>query len=121
MLARESLSETEWDGGATAPAGMQFLIVNTYFHRDPDHLPHADRLAPEGWTQGRAREDFSLNHFSHGPQGCPGAHIALGIGSEVLRATFDEVPGLRLASGASLNPQEPLPHALDPYALRFAV
>ena len=119
MLARETLAETTWDGG-TVPGGTQVLIVNTFFHRDPDHLPHADRLAPETWTQGRAGQDWSLNHFSHGPQGCPGAHIALDLGVAVLRAVDDARPDLRLVGGAKLDPGEPLPHALDPYGLRFA-
>src|SRR5512132_2693784 len=118
MLVRETLAETTW-GGGTVPGGTQVLIVNTFFHRDPDHLPHADRLAPETWTQGRAGQDWSLNHFSHGPQGCPGAHIALDLGGAVLRAVDDARPDLRLVGGAKLDPGEPLPHALDPYGLRF--
>lgn len=119
MLARETLAETEWDG-ATVPAGTQVLIVNGYFHRDPEHLEHADRFAPETWLTGRAGDDWSINHFSHGPQGCPGAHIALGIGTAALGAVLELRPDLRLVAGASLDPARPLPHAVDPYGLRFS-
>lgn len=118
MLSRETTADTEWQG-ATVPAGTQVVIVNTYLHRDTDRYPWADRFAPERWLDGEAAESFSFNHFSRGPQGCPGTGIAIGLGAEALAALLAErtaelrSPRLE-ASGA-------LPHMLDFFGLRFAL
>ena len=118
LLSRESLVELSWRG-ARVPAGTQLLIFNTFHHRDRERLPYADRFAPEEWTQGTAGEDWGLNFFSHGPQGCPGADLALLIGSAVVA----ELLGARTlsADGGGLDPLRPLPHMLDAFALRFAL
>jgi cytochrome P450 len=83
LLSRETLVELNWNG-AVVPAGTQILIFNTYFHRDGERLEYANRFAPEEWTEGHAAGDWRFNHFSHGPQGCPGANLSLLIGSAVL-------------------------------------
>ena len=83
MLSRETLVELRWDG-EVLPPGTQALIVNNFHHRDPERLDYADRFAPEAWTEGDAGEDWGFNHFSHGPQGCPGASLALLLGTCVL-------------------------------------
>ena len=80
MLSRETLAETEW-GGAAVPAGTQVLIPNTFLHRDRDRHAWADRFAPERWVSGEAAGDWSFNHFSRGPQGCPGTALALLLGN----------------------------------------
>ena len=117
VLSRETLKETEWDGAAV-PAGTQLLISNTFNHRDAERHEFADRFAPEEWTEGSAREDWSFNHFSHGPQGCPGAGLALMIGKAVL-ADLLRQRRLRLLE-PKLHPDQPLPHMLDFFRLRFA-
>jgi cytochrome P450 len=118
VLSRETLEETEWDG-AGAPAGTQVLISNTFNHRDPERHEFADRFAPEEWTEGGAAEDWSFNHLSHGPQGCPGAGLALLIGKAVL-ADLMRQRRFRLLE-PKLDPDQPLPHMLDFFRLRFAV
>ncbi|MEA2387741.1 MAG: hypothetical protein QOG41_514 [Thermoleophilaceae bacterium] len=118
MLARETVEDVEWDG-ATVPAGTQVLIVNTFMHRDPDRHDFADRFAPEAWTDGTAADDWSFNHLSHGPQGCPGSGLALLVGTTLLATLLGE-RHVRLVE-PQLDPERPLPHMLDFFALRFEV
>ena len=118
MLSRETVRETEW-GGAWVPKGTQLLIVNAYLHRDPDHHEFADRFAPEAWLDGSAAEDWSFNHFSHGPQGCPGTNLALLAGSAAIAGLLGRRRVELAAPG--LDPAQPLPHMLDFFALRFGL
>jgi cytochrome P450 len=118
LLSRETLTELTWNGDVV-PAGTQLLIVNTFHHRDPQRVDHADRFAPEAWTEGDAGEDWSFNHFSHGPQGCPGVNLALLVGGAVLaRLLTQRRP--RLVE-PKLDPERPLPHMLDVFKLRFSL
>jgi cytochrome P450 len=116
MLSRETVADTDWQG-TSVPAGTQVVLVNTFLHRDTDRFAWADRFAPEQWLEGDAAEQWSFNHFSRGPQGCPGAWLALHLGKAVLAAVIDarsvELLNPRLA------PEEPLPHMLDFFGLRF--
>jgi cytochrome P450 len=116
MLARVTLAETEW-GGVVVPAGTQVLIPNTFLHRDRDRHEWADRLAPERWLNGDAAGDWSFNHFSRGPQGCPGTAIARLVGTAVL-STLLRGREIELLS-TDLDPAKPLPAMLDFFALRF--
>ena len=116
MLSRETLAETEW-GGVAVPAGAQVLIPNLFLHRDRERHDYADRFAPERWVDGTAADDWSFNHFSRGPQGCPGAAIALAIGKSAL-ATVLRDREVELVS-PSLDPAKPLPHMLDFFGLSF--
>ena len=118
MLSRVTLAETGW-GGAIGPAGTQVLIPNTFLHRDRDRHDHADRFAPERWVSGEAAGDWSFNHFSRGPQGCPGAALALLLGKAVLATVLRE-RRVELAS-PRLDPARPLPHMLDPFGVRLAL
>jgi cytochrome P450 len=118
LLSRETVAEIEWDG-APVPSGSQILISNTFNHRDTDAHEFADRFAPEAWIEGDAAQDWSFNHFSHGPQGCPGAGLALFTGKALLA---DLLTNRRLELlGPELDPNRPLPHMLDFFKLRFAV
>ena len=118
LLARETRVETQFNG-EQVPAGTQVLVVNTYHHRDPDSHDFADRFAPEAWTEGTAAQDWSFNHFSHGPQGCPGTGIALFVGTTLLAHVLDgRTP--RLLS-PTLDPSKPLPSMLDHFAIRVSV
>ena len=118
LLSRETLEDTTWNG-ISVPAGTQLLISNTFNHRDRDRHAYADRFAPEAWTDGGAGEDWSFNHFSHGPQGCPGTGIALFVGKALL-AELLTTRGVRLLQ-PSLDPDRRLPHMLDYFGLRFAL
>ncbi len=118
VLSRETTVETEWNG-VWVPKGTQILISNTFNHRDPLR-EDADSFAPDNWLNGgRAAEDWSLNHFSHGPQECPGAGIALQIAATVL----DELTrgGTPEAVGTPLVTDEPMPRTLDFFPLRFTL
>jgi cytochrome P450 len=116
MLARETLAETDWMG-TQVPAGTQVVIANHYFHRDTDRHPWADRFSPERWTEGDAGQSWSFNHFSRGPQGCPGVGLALFLGKGVLATVLRE-RDVELTS-QELDPDRSLPHMLDFFALRF--
>jgi cytochrome P450 len=118
MLARETLADTEW-GGVIVPAGTQVLIPNTFLHRDRERHEWADRLAPEHWLNGGGPADWSFNHFSRGPQGCPGTAIARLVGAAFLSALL-RGRSVELLS-TELDPAKRLPAMLDFFALRFGL
>ena len=66
------------------PAGTQVLIHNVFNHRNRDRVPFADRFAPGEWASGDAATSWPFNFFSHGPQGCPGAGLAIFLGQAFL-------------------------------------
>jgi hypothetical protein len=117
MLSRITVGETDWDG-KRIPADTQVLIVNTFNHRDTDTHEYADRFAPEAWVSGDAGKDWTFNHFSHGPQGCPGAGLALFVGKAMVGRLLTECE-LTLTS-PSLEPGK-LPHMLDYFGLKLAL
>jgi hypothetical protein len=116
ILARETVTDVDWDG-ALVPAGTQVLIVNTLLHRDPDTHEFADRFAPGEWIDGEAGDDWSFNHLSHGPQGCPGSGLALLVGGSLVGTVLRE-RSVTLVE-PELDPARPLPHMLDFFGLRF--
>jgi cytochrome P450 len=118
MLSREAVRDVDWDG-VSIRAGTQLLIVNAFTHRDREEFSFADRFDPEQWLSGQAATDFSFNHFSHGPQGCPGTALALFVGKAVVGGLLRSAD-VRLVE-PELDPGKPLPHTLDYFALRFAV
>jgi hypothetical protein len=115
MLSRVAIRDADWNG-TTIPAGTQLLIVNAFSHRDREAVPFADHFEPEAWLSGDAASDWQFNHFSHGPQGCPGAALALNTGATMLASLRERNPRL---IEPRLDPAKPLPHALDYFALRF--
>jgi cytochrome P450 len=87
------------------------LIPNLFNHRNRDRVEFADRFAPEEWVSGDAASNWSFNFFSHGPQGCPGAGLAIFLGQAVVgRLLQTSEPRLQ---GASLKAGRPLPYGLD--------
>jgi cytochrome P450 len=118
LLSRETLEETQWNG-EVVPAGTQIMIFNTFFHRDGETHDFADRFAPEAWTEGNARQDWTFNHFSHGPQGCPGAWVALFVGKAVIADVLRQ-RRIQLVS-PKLDPARPLPYMLNYFAIRLAL
>lgn len=117
MLSRVTTREFDWDG-VTVPAGTQFLIVNSFNHRDAEAVEFADVFAPDRWVDGAAADDWLFNHFSHGPQGCPGTAIAMLVGQAMLGAILRD-NDLELTSGPALQAGKPLTCSLDYFGLRF--
>ncbi len=117
MLSRVSLSDTEWHG-ETIPAGTQFLVVNPYAHRDRERVPYADRFAPEEWVEGDAADYPGFNHFSRGPQGCPGVALALLVARTAISTAMER--GLE-PGNPRLDPSKPMPHMLDFFGIRLRI
>jgi hypothetical protein len=116
MLSREAVRESEWDG-VSVPAGTQVMIVNAFNHRDREAVEFADDFSPEAWLSGEAAGDWTFNHFSHGPAGCPGTALALLVGQAMLATVLRERE-VELRS-PELDPDRPMPRSLDHFSLRF--
>jgi hypothetical protein len=116
VLARTLTRATDWNG-ATVPEGTQVMIINTFNHRDQTRIPYADRFEPTAWTDHSADGSWSFNFFSHGPQGCPGADLALQLGTTFLAALLrDRQP---YHTNIALDPRRPLPLTLNQSRLRI--
>ncbi|TDW84239.1 cytochrome P450 [Kribbella pratensis] len=76
VILRQSHEDTEWRG-RIAPAGTEFVIVSSVFHRDDDALDFANRFEPAVWLDGRADGSWPIVPFSEGPAGCPGRNVVL--------------------------------------------
>jgi cytochrome P450 len=117
MLSRVTTRKVEWDG-VSLPKGTQLLIVNTFNHRDASRHKFADSFDPSVWLEGgTASRDWSFNHFSHGPQGCPGTGVALLAGRTMLTELLS-LHEVRLLD-AQLDPRKKLPDSLDFFSLKF--
>jgi cytochrome P450 len=115
LFGRVSTSEVRWPDGKVLPEGSNVLIYNLFNHRNRDRVGYADRFAPEEWVSGAAAADWSFNFFSNGPQGCPGAGLAIFLGQAVVARL---VSGFELElTGAGLDPAGRLPYALDIYGI----
>ena len=117
MLSRELLDEVEWNG-ETVPIGTQVVIVNTFEHRNRNRFDFADRFEPGIWIDGEAVGCRAFNHFSSGPQGCPGESLAVGVGALLLEGCIER--GLESVS-PRLDPAKRMPQMLDFYAIRVRV
>jgi cytochrome P450 len=115
MLSRVTLADTEWRG-TPVPAGTQVLIPNLFLHRDRERFEYADRFAPERWVDGSASAEYSFNHFSRGPQGCPGTALALLLGKSALATLLSAYSAEPISP--SIDPAKPLPHMLDFFGIR---
>jgi cytochrome P450 len=122
MLSRVTLKKVLWHG-VEVPAGTQILIVNTFLHRDAERLGDAaDRFTPSGWAKGGAFvDDWGLNFFSHGPQVCPGASLAVHLGVVAMRAVLDKQGKPVFDGSPKLEPGADMPAMLDPFALKLAL
>lgn len=116
-LVRRTTSDTEW-AGTTIRAGARVLIPAAVFHRAP-RLPYANRLAPELWLDGSGDSDWSLNLFSRGGAQCAGRNLALELATASLAEMLRQAEFGLLAP--RLSPGRPLPYAINPLTIRFAV
>lgn len=120
LFGRVQTEEVRWTNGEKTPAGTPLLIHNLFNHRNRRLVPFADRFAPEEWSEGDAGEDWSFNFFSHGPQGCPGAGLAILLGQALLaRLLTTSTPAL--SSGPDLSPGQALPYGFDVYGATIAL
>ena len=117
VLVRVTAAETEWYG-ETLPIGAKVLIPVAAHHR-ARRLPHANRFAPDLWLDGSADADWQMNVFSRGGAQCAGRNLALLLGTaslaELLRQGEFELLKPKLVPG------RPLPYAMNPLNVRFAV
>lgn len=119
LFGRVLAEDYRWVNGQKTPAGTQVLIHNLYNHRNRDRVPFADRFAPEEWVTGDAADDWRFNFFSHGPQGCPGAGLAIFLGQAFLGQVV-KVGEPKLTKGPRLTAGK-LPYALDVFGLEIAL
>lgn len=117
VVLRESTGPTIW-GRRTLPAHTGFVVVSSFFHRDPAERPHADAFVPEAWLDGRNDGDWGLVPFSGGPAACPGRNVVLLVASHLLARLAAR--DLRVARGRYLA-RDPLPDTVDHLGLRFRI
>ena len=120
LFARVLTTDHRFPHGQLVREGTQVLIHNLFNHRNRERIPYADRFAPEEWVSGSAGDDWSFNFFSHGPQGCPGAGLAIFLGTAFLSAIVRQRTPV-VPSGAKLRAGSSLPHGLDIYGLTVAL
>ena len=120
LLSRETIADVTWHG-TRVPSGTNVLVCNTFMHRDRDRLGDAaDRFTPDGWREGgQFADDWGLNFFSHGPQGCPGSDLAILLGTATLQAIADR--GTPVLGKPSLDSAKPLPHMLDVFGIQVSI
>lgn len=132
-ILRQATREVNW-GQGIVPAGASLVIYAPFLHRDPA-LPFADRFAPELWLdggqgvrtavegvmEGSAEGPLALVPFSLGPGLCPAANLVPMLGSAFLARLMIAGPEVRLAEPGGLRRDRPLPGALDPFTLAFAL
>jgi len=112
LFGRVTTEDVRFPNGELVPAGSQVLIHNLFNHRNRERIPYADRFAPEEWVTGDAAGDWSFNFFSHGPQGCPGAGLAIFLGQAFLGRILTRADAV-ITSGPEPRPGKPLPYSLD--------
>lgn len=118
LFGRVTTEDIRFPQGEPVPAGSQVLIHNLFNHRNRDRVPYADRFAPEEWVTGGAAADWSFNFFSHGPQGCPGAGLAVFLGQAFLGRLLTRADPV-VTAGPQPRPGKPLPYSLDLNALEI--
>jgi len=119
LFGRVTTEDVHWPNGVPVKAGTQVLIYNPFNHRNRDRVKYADTFAPGQWVSGQARSDWSFNFFSNGPQGCPGAGLAIFLGQAVLARILTESDPV-VKSGA-VNPNKPLPYNIDQFGLKISL
>jgi cytochrome P450 len=111
VVLRESVVETEWENGR-APAGTEFVIVSSVFHRDDQALDFANRFEPEIWLDGRSDGDWPLIPFSEGPAVCPGRNVVLLTTSAAVSHVVSQYE-LDVDPATTAKLSDPLPATFD--------
>jgi hypothetical protein len=91
VVLREGRADTEWNG-RIAPAGTEFAVVSSVFHRDDEALDFANRFEPRIWLDRRSDGNWPLIPFSAGPAVCPGRNVVLlttSVATSHVVATYD--------------------------------
>ncbi|MBP2352047.1 hypothetical protein JOF29_003130 [Kribbella aluminosa] len=76
VVLRQALEPTVWRD-RIAPAGTEFAIVSSVFHRDDEALDFANDFEPAAWLDGRTDGPWPIIPFSEGPAACPGRNVVL--------------------------------------------
>ena len=118
LFGRVATQDVTFPNGATLPADTQVLIHNLFNHRDRKRFDYADSFAPHEWSNGDAGDQWSFNFFSHGPQGCPGANLAMFLGTAVLAHLVAR--GTLQVTGTSVRAGKRLPYGMDLAPLRVS-
>ncbi|QRX95003.1 cytochrome P450 [Streptomyces noursei] len=120
-ILRDTTAEITWHNGTTTPVDTGVVFYSSFFHRDAQHLPHADRFEPDAWLDGRNEDNWALAPFSRGPAKCPGQDLVLFTAATLLAALLRDHTAHLLFSRPPLAPSERLPHTIDHTTLRFAL
>jgi len=118
LYGRVTTEDMRFPNGELVRAGTQILIHNLFNHRNRDRIPYADRFAPEEWVSGDAADNWSLNFFSNGPQGCPGAGLSVFLGQAFLGRVLTRGEPT-VTAGPHPEAGKPLPYSLDINALEI--
>ena len=113
-ILRDGTRPTSWRS-RTLPRGTAYVIVSSFFHRDPATLDYADRFAPEIWTDGTADAHPGIVPFSAGPVACPGRTVAVMVAAELVAAWAPFLEPIRPLGS------EALPRTLDHTSLQFGM
>ena len=116
-LVRLTAVATDWYG-TEVPAKTRVLIPAAVLHRS-SHLPSPDRFAPDRWLDGSGEADWSLNLFSRGGAQCGGRNLALVLTTASLAELLRQRAFKLLKP--DLSPDQPLPYAINPLNVRFAI
>ncbi|UQA91405.1 cytochrome P450 [Streptomyces halobius] len=120
-ILRDTTAETTWHNGTTTPADTGVVYYSSFFHRDAQHLPHADQFEPDAWLDGRNKDNWALAPFSHGPAKCPGQDLVLFTAATLLASLLRGHKAFLLLPRRPLAPPVPLPHTINHTSLRFAL
>jgi cytochrome P450 len=104
--------------GLSVPADAGLVVFVPFFHRDSERVAQADHFDPDFWLDKDPATVSPFLPFSAGPGACPGRHVVSLLGALWLRALLT-MGVSKSADGAMLDPDAPLPMALDPFKLKF--
>lgn len=76
VVLRQAHEPTLWRD-RVAPAGTEFAIISSVFHRDDEELDFAHRFEPGAWLDGRSDGPWPIIPFSDGAAVCPGRNVVL--------------------------------------------
>ncbi|MFF0342797.1 cytochrome P450 [Kribbella sp. NPDC004875] len=117
VVLRQAREQTNWRD-RIAPAGTEFVIVSSVFHRDDDALDFANRFEPSAWLDGRTDGAWPIIPFSEGPAGCPGQNVVLltaGTAASHVATRYD----LDVDPTTRAHLTDPLPRTFNHAAVRI--